>query len=77
MNTGDLLRLMFRFDATFAVPDILFEEELRVDHPELPKLGLKLLELREESVAYAEGLIEKCRGLGATTNDLLALALSR
>ena len=25
MNTGGLLRLMFRLDATFAVPDILFE----------------------------------------------------
>ena len=77
MNTGGLLRLMFRFDATFAVPDLLFEEELRADHPELPQLGLKLLELREESVLYAEGLIEKCRGIGASTNDLLALALAR
>lgn len=76
MNSGGLLRLMFRFDATFAVPDALFEEELRVDHPELPRLGLKLLELREETVVYADRLVEKYRGLGASTNDLLALALA-
>lgn len=76
MNTGGLLRLMFGFDATFAVPDTLFEEELRADHPELPRLGLKLLELHEETVAHASRLVEKYRGLGASTNDLLALALA-
>jgi len=77
MKAGGLLRLMFRFDATFAVPDILFEEELRAEQPELPRLGLKLLELTEETVAYADGLIAKYRRLGASINDLLALALAR
>lgn len=77
MNTGGLLRLMFRFDATFAVPDVLYEEELRTDHPELPRLGLKRLELSEDTVAYAGRLIEKYRGLGASINDLLALALAQ
>ena len=67
---------MFRFDATFAVPDVLFEEELRNDHPELPRLGLKLLELREVTVAYADRLTTKYRHLGASINDLLALALA-
>lgn len=76
MNTGGLLRLMFRFDATFAVPDVLFEEELRADHPELPRLGLKLLELREDTVGYASRLIDKYRSLGASIQDLLALALA-
>lgn len=77
MNTGGLLRLMFRFDATFAVPDVLYEEELRIDHPELPRLGLKRLELSEDTVVYAGRLVEKYRGLGASINDLLALALAR
>ena len=77
MKAGDLLRMMFRFDATFAVPDLLFEEELRADDPDLPRLGLKLLELHEETVAYAEGLTAKYRRLGASINDLLALALAR
>lgn len=76
MNAGGLLRPMFRFDATFAVPDALFEEELSTGHPELLRLGLKLLELREETVVYADRLVEKYRGLGASTNDLLALALA-
>jgi len=76
MNTGRLLRLMFRFDATFVVPDVLFEEELRTDHPELLRLGLKLLELREDTVVYAGRLVEKYRSLGASINDLLALALA-
>jgi len=76
MNTGGLLRPMFRLDATFAVPDVLFEEELRTDHPELPRLGLKSLELREETVAYADRLIEKYSRLGASITDLLALALA-
>ncbi|MGE0875206.1 MAG: PIN domain-containing protein [Burkholderiales bacterium] len=77
MDTGGLLRLMFRFDATFAVPDVLYEEELRADHPELPRLGLKRLELNEETVAYADRMVEKYQGLGASINDLLALALAR
>jgi hypothetical protein len=77
MKAGGLLRLMFRFDATFGVPDLLFEEELRADDPDLPHLGLKLLELHEETVAYADGLIAKYRRLGASINDLLALALAR
>ena len=77
MNTGGLLRLMFRFDATFAVPDLLFEEELRAHHPELPRLGLKVLELRPDTVLYAEELIQRYRGFGASTNDFLALALAR
>ena len=76
MNTGGLLRLMFRFDAMFAVPDVLFEEELRADHPELPQLGLRLLELREDTVLHAAGLIGKYHSLGASINDLLALALA-
>lgn len=77
MKAGGLLRLMFRFDATFAVPDVLFEEELRAEDPELPRLGLTVLELHEETVAYADGLIAKYRRLGASINDLLALALAR
>jgi predicted nucleic acid-binding protein len=77
MNTGGLLRLMFRFDATFAVPDVLYEEELRTDHPELLRLGFKRVELNEDTVAYAGRLVEKDRTLGASINDLLALALAR
>jgi hypothetical protein len=77
MKAGGLLTTMFRFDAIFAVPDVLFEEELRAEDPELPRLGLRLLELHEDTVAYASGLTAKYRRLGASINDLLALALAR
>lgn len=76
MNTGGLLRPMFRLDVTFAVPNTLFEEELRTDHPELPRLGLKSLELREDTVVYADKLVQKYQTTGASINDLLALALA-
>lgn len=76
MDVGGLLRPMFRLDVTFAVPDILFEEELRACHPELPRFGLRSLELLENTVAYADNLVQKYRPTGASINDLLALALA-
>jgi hypothetical protein len=39
MEAGDLLRPMFRLDCRFAVPDVLYELELREHHPGLVKLG--------------------------------------
>lgn len=74
MNTGGLLRSMFRLDLTFAVPNILFEEELRKHHPELPRLGLKSLELGPDAVKYADQLVTQYSVTGASINDLLALA---
>ena len=46
MDAGGLLKAMFALDYDFAVPDILFEEELKAQHPELPRFGLKSLELK-------------------------------
>ena len=77
MEVGGLLRPMFRLDATFAVPNILFEEELRGQHPRLPRLGLKSLDLNATSVEYADNVIAKYRAIGASINDLLALALAK
>ena len=76
MNAGGLLRPMFQLDATFAVPNFLFEEELRGHHPELLRLGLKSLELQEQAVKYADQLVRRHIALGASINDLLALALA-
>jgi len=76
MDAGGILRPMFRLEVTFAVPDTLFEEELRTDHPELPRLGLKSLELNEDAVTYADNLVQKYQKTGAGINDLLALALA-
>lgn len=76
MNSGGLLRSMFTLDVTIAVPNTLYEEELRRDHPELPQLGLKSLELHEKAVTYAEQLVVKYSPTGVSINDLLALALA-
>jgi predicted nucleic acid-binding protein len=77
MDAGGLLPKMFALDYTFAVPDILFDEELHTQHPELPKLGLRRLELRQEAVQDVEYLVEKYADTGASINDLVALALAR
>lgn len=77
MEKGGITRQMFQFDAVFAVPNILYEEELREEHPHLLGLGLRTLELSEETVAWAETLITRHAKTGASINDLLALALAR
>ncbi len=76
MNAGGLLRSMFQLKFSFAVPDTLFEEELREDHPNLRYLGLQVLELDGETVKYAGRLVQKYASTGAGTNDLLVLALA-
>lgn len=75
MEVGGLLKQMFRLDYEFAVPDVLYEEELKENHADLPRLGLKQLELQPASVEYAVELGTKYRKPGRV--DLLALALAR
>ncbi len=76
MQCGGVLDRMFRLDQEFAVLDILFSEELHGDHPELPGLGLQILSLRGEYVARGAELIDKYRRTGASSYDLLSLALA-
>jgi len=76
MNAGGLLRSMFRLEFAFAVPDTLFEEELRKHHPNLRYLGLQSFELDGETVEYAGQLVQKYAATGVGTYDLLALALA-
>lgn len=75
MEVGGLLNQMFKLDYEFAVPDVLYEEELKENHADLPRLGLKQLELQPASVEYAVELGTKYRKPGRV--DLLALALAR
>jgi predicted nucleic acid-binding protein len=77
METGGLLRPMFRLDYRFAVPDVLFEVELRDHHPGLVKLGLRRMELTGEGVRYVETLASDKRAKGVGRYDLFALALAR
>lgn len=76
METGGLIRPMFQLDATFAVPNTLFEEELRGHHSNLLSHGLRSLELSSKTVEYADQLVAKHLASGASINDLLALALA-
>jgi hypothetical protein len=78
MAVGDLLEAMFGLEESFAVPDVLYAEELSQHHPELPEIGLLRLTLREEGVAQAAQLKAHCRGRDAPSqNDLFALMLAK
>jgi predicted nucleic acid-binding protein len=75
LEVGGLIKQMFRLDYGFAVPDVLYETELKGNHANLPKLGLKRLELQPEAVEYTAKLAEKYRKPGRI--DLMALALAK
>lgn len=75
MDVGGILDYMFKLSETFAVPDILYIEELSEQHPELPGIGLQVLRLREEFIVEAYRLREYYPKPGM--NDLFALALAK
>jgi len=75
MEAGGLKEIMFRLPETFAVPDVLFIEELVEESPELPGYGLQVLRLAEGTVAESERLRQTYKQ--PSTNDLLALALAK
>lgn len=75
MEIGGVLEPMFSLPEAIAVPDVLYEEELKEQHPHLLQMGLKSLEVRAEFVNEAwrmGGLYKK-----PSQNDLLALALAK
>lgn len=75
MEAGQILSGMFRLPETFAVPNILYAEELEARHAYLPELGLEVLDVTEEYVleAYRLGDVYK----KPSHNDLLALSLAK
>ncbi|WP_303909263.1 DUF3368 domain-containing protein [Thiohalomonas denitrificans] len=75
MEVGGLLEAIFRLDETFAVPDVLYSEELEEHHPELPTLGLQVMQLGEGGVSAAMALVQMYSG--PSVNDLFALELAR
>lgn len=66
---------MFKLPYSFIVPDILYHQELKKDHSNLLKLGLKTKTLSSETITYSIGLMEKYDKPGR--NDLFALALAK
>lgn len=75
MEVGGLLEAVFGLPESFAVPDILFEEELAPYYPQLRGAGLKVYSLTSESIEYVVALRVQHGKLG--DNDLFAWALAR
>lgn len=75
MEAGGLLQSLFRLPYRFAMPDLLYVEEIEEGTPGLDKQGLQLLEVRAEFVDYALSLRDE-HGNGPSHNDYLALALA-
>lgn len=76
METGGLIKQMFRLEEyELAVPDVLYETELKDNHPNLLKLGLKQIELEPAAVEETVALAVKYPRPGRI--DLMALALAK
>jgi len=74
MEEGRLIKPMFQLPYQFTIPDILFVEELEVEHEYLLELGLSKRELTGEMMVYAMELTS--RYTRASRNDCFALALA-
>jgi len=77
MAAGELLEAMFELPEAFATPDLLFHQELSSRHPQLPKMGLRLLTLKSDGVQEVQRLHTHCKGRTAPgLYDLFALVLA-
>jgi len=74
---GGLVDDLFQLDYTFGTPDILFEKELKDQHPEIISAGLQVLELNAETVAYASSVFNADVTDRVSLMDCVALALAR
>lgn len=75
MEVSNLTQKMFELPYSFAVPDILYYEELKDDHEDLLSLGLKVLPMSSGTIKYMESIVSLYRQ--ASRNDLFALALAK
>lgn len=76
MESGGLMTTLFQLPMRFAIPDVLYWEEIEPGAPGLERQGLQVLEVSGEFVAYAFGLQAKY-GSAPSSNDYLALALAK
>jgi predicted nucleic acid-binding protein len=76
LERGELISCAFKLSATFAVPDVLYERELRdYGDEELVKLGLRVESLDGDGVALATRHMQAQWHL--TVPDSFALALAK
>lgn len=74
IETGDLVAPMFSLGYHFAVPNILYYEELEEQHSHLLNMGLQVRTVSAEGVARVAVLSQNHTRPGR--NDLFALALA-
>jgi predicted nucleic acid-binding protein len=75
VEDGNLTPVIFQLPFEFAVPDILFELELRQTHSHLLEAGLKVKSLSVDSVKKAESLNFKYPKASMMDHAALALAM--
>lgn len=76
MEAGGLMAAFFRLPMQFAMPDVVYREEIEPGTPGLEAMGLQLLEVSGEFVKYASDLRGR-NGSAVSANDYLALALAK
>ena len=74
---GDLVDAVFKLNYDFATPDILFNKEIKQQHPEIIQAGLQILELQAEAVEYAGAQFQAATTDKLSFMDCVALALAR
>lgn len=74
VEVGDLVAPMFSLGYQFAVPDVLYFDELEEQHAHLLDMGLQTMTLSAQCVARVEALSQTYARPGR--NDLFALALA-
>lgn len=65
---------LFRLPLDIAVPNILYAEELEKSHPELPRLGLRIMDISAKGIGAMDTFGRRYAKPGR--NDLLALVLA-
>ena len=74
---GGLVDELFMLDYEFGTPDVLYEKELKVQHPEILSAGLKVIELEPKSVDYANTVFQAGSNNRISLHDCLALSLAK
>ncbi|MES2300136.1 MAG: PIN domain-containing protein [Pseudomonadota bacterium] len=74
VEVGDLVAPMFSLGYQFAVPDVLYYEELEEQHAHLLEMGLQVRLLAGSGIQRVEDLAQTYHRPGR--NDLFALALA-
>ncbi len=75
MDDSGLLSSLFKLPYEFVTPDVLFEEELKENHPNLLELGLQVKAIKSDFIAYAFSL-KSSHGI-VSVHDCLALSLAK